>query len=55
LATEVYALKAEEGLNSIVVRCQPVFLPCEDLVAGDEHPFTDIDTPHEYEQMAKDE
>jgi molybdenum cofactor cytidylyltransferase len=55
LAAEVYALKAEEGLNSLVARRQPTPLPCEDLVAAGEHPFADIDTPDEYEQMTDDQ
>jgi molybdenum cofactor cytidylyltransferase len=55
LAAEVHALKAEEGLNSLVARRQPVLVPCEDLIAPDEHPFADIDTPDEYQQMTNDQ
>ena len=54
LASEVQALKAEEGLNAIVHRYPPNLVPCEDLVASDEYPFADIDTPEDYQQITND-
>jgi molybdenum cofactor cytidylyltransferase len=52
LAAEVHALGANEGLNAIVQRNQPVLVPCEDLVAKDESPFADVDTPEEYQRFS---
>ena len=54
LASEVFALAAHEGLNAIVERHSPAFVPCEDLLAKGEDPFADIDTPVQYQQMTKD-
>jgi molybdenum cofactor cytidylyltransferase len=54
LAAEIHRLAADEGLNSIVDRQQPELVACEDLIAGDEYPFADIDTPEEYNQMTRD-
>jgi len=52
LAAEVYALGNDEGLNVIVERNQAVLVPCEDLVAKDEYPFADVDTPEEYQRFS---
>jgi molybdenum cofactor cytidylyltransferase len=52
LAAKVHALRADEGLNVIVERNQPVLVPCEDLVAKDEYPFADVDTPDEYQRFS---
>jgi molybdenum cofactor cytidylyltransferase len=52
LAAEVHALGGDEGLNSIVERNQPYLVPCEDLVAKDEYPFADVDTPEEYQRFS---
>jgi len=55
LAAEIHRLAADEGLNSIVDRQQPELVVCEDLIAGDEYPFADIDTPEQYRQLAGDD
>jgi molybdenum cofactor cytidylyltransferase len=52
LAAEVYALGHGEGLNAIVEQNQAVVVPCEDLVAKDEYPFADVDTPEEFERFS---
>ena len=51
LATEVHGLKAGEGLNAIVERQNPRQIACEDLVAEDEYPFADIDTPEDFRRL----
>ncbi len=51
LAAEVFDLEANEGLNAIVERHQPALVPCEDLVAAGECPFTDVDTREQYEGL----
>jgi molybdenum cofactor cytidylyltransferase len=55
LAAEVHRLGVDEGLNCIVDRQLPRLVPCEDLIAGGEYPFADIDTPEQYRQLAGDE
>jgi molybdenum cofactor cytidylyltransferase len=54
LAKEVDALGPDEGLNAIVHRHPPVLVACEDLVAANEYPFADIDTPEDFQQMTND-
>ncbi len=53
LAAEVFRLEANEGLNAIFERRRVTELPCDDLVAGRADAFFDVDTPAEYEEMAK--
>jgi len=52
MASEVFALQSDEGLNAIIDRQQITFLPCDDLTNAAESPFADIDTPDEYQQLA---
>ncbi len=53
LAAEVFRLQADEGLNAIIERRQVTELHCDDLVAERADPFFDVDTPAEYEEMAR--
>jgi CTP:molybdopterin cytidylyltransferase MocA len=54
-AAEVHALSPSVGLNSIVDRHQPLLVPCEDLVLTNEYPFSDVDTPQDYQKMTNDQ
>jgi len=55
LAAAIHQLTADEGLHCIVDRQQPVLVSCEDLIAADEYPFADIDTPEQYQQLTGDD
>lgn len=52
MAANVFQLNSDEGLNAIVDRSQPRRVPCADLVAQDDNPFADIDTPADYRQLS---
>jgi molybdenum cofactor cytidylyltransferase len=54
-AAEVHRLPADCGLNAIVEREKPRLIACEDLVAADEYPFADIDTPEDFRRIARAE
>jgi molybdenum cofactor cytidylyltransferase len=54
VASEVHALRDDEGLNTIVRRYPPELVPCEDLVAAGEYPFADVDTPEDYGRLMND-
>ena len=51
LAAEVHALAENEGLDAIVRRHEPLPVACDDIVADDEQPFADIDTPQDYRRL----
>jgi molybdenum cofactor cytidylyltransferase len=50
-AAEVHGLPAEAGLNAIVEGRDAHLVACEDLVAADEYPFADIDTPEDFRRL----
>jgi molybdenum cofactor cytidylyltransferase len=54
LAAEVHTLAADEGFNALVDCHDPLLIPCDDLLAGQEDPFADIDTPGDYGQMIEE-
>lgn len=51
-AAKVHALAADEGLNVVVDRHDPVEIDCDRLVPENERPFADLDTPEEYQRLA---
>jgi molybdenum cofactor cytidylyltransferase len=55
LTPEVFALQADEGLNTIIDSQTVELVPCDDLAGASESPFADIDTPDEYQQLANRE
>jgi molybdenum cofactor cytidylyltransferase len=52
-AADVYELPAEAGLNAIVEKQQTWLVACEDLVAADEYPFADVDTPEDLWRISR--
>jgi molybdenum cofactor cytidylyltransferase len=52
LAAQVHSLPNTAGLDSLVYRQPPRLVPCEDLAAGNEYPFADIDTPEQFRRLA---
>lgn len=55
LATQVFQLTPDEGLNAVVDRGPTQMIPCDDLTSTGETPFADIDTPQQFRQMTNDE
>jgi molybdenum cofactor cytidylyltransferase len=52
LEAKVHALGPEEGLDALVRGPAAVEIACDDLMAGTEQAFADIDTPEQYRQLA---
>ena len=51
-SAEVQRLPADAGLNVLVENQKPRLIACEDLVAANEYPFADIDTPEDLRRFA---
>jgi len=50
---QVFQLSEHEGLNAIVEREAVEPIVCDDLIAADESPFADLDTPEQYDQISQ--
>ncbi|MCI0357812.1 MAG: nucleotidyltransferase family protein [Planctomycetaceae bacterium] len=52
LAGEISRLQPQEGLNSLIDRCQPRLVACDDLATSAQHAFADIDTPDDLQDWS---
>src|SRR5262245_18997478 len=51
LAEQVFALRADEGLNALTGRHPLIEVACDALVPAGSQPFADIDTPEQYRAL----